>query len=53
MESTITFAEFAEEIGSLWAEALRVFANVQTPIEEKTRSEWEKLLEMLKNKPTQ
>ena len=53
VEPTLTFAEFSEEIGVLWTEALRVFSNVQTPIEERTRVEWEELLEMLKNKPTQ
>ena len=48
----VTFAEIAGEIGQVWAEALRVFANVQSPIEEKSRIEWEVLIEQLRNKPT-
>jgi len=51
-EAKVTFAEIAGEVGEVWAEALRVFSNVQSPIEEKTRFEWEVLIEQLKNKPT-
>jgi hypothetical protein len=50
--SSVTFAEIASEIGTVWAEALRVFAKVQSPVEERTREEWEVLIEELKNKPT-
>ena len=50
-EPKVTFAEIVGEIGTMWAEALRVFAKVQTPIEERPRSEWERLVEELKNKP--
>ena len=51
-EEKVTFAEIMSEIGPGWAEALRVIANIQSPIEEKTRQEWEELVEMIKNKPT-
>jgi len=47
-----SFAEFIENEKCVeWAEALRIFAKVQSPIEEKPKEEWQILLKQLKSKP--
>lgn len=51
-ESKLTFVEIVQEVGPVIGEALRIYANVQSPIEEKPKSEWDSLIEQLKNKPT-
>ena len=46
-----SFIEFIEQNkAEAWVDALRVFMNVMSPIEEKSREEWEEGLERLKNK---
>lgn len=52
IEVGCSFAEFIEsEKCGEWAEALRIFAKVQSPIEEKPKETWQILLKQLKSKP--
>ena len=47
-----SFVEFIEqEKEGAWIDALRVYANVKSPIEEKSLEEWRNILSTLKNKP--
>jgi len=52
VEPGCSFVEFIEqEKQQEWMDALRVYANVKSPIEEKSLQEWRDILNRLKNKP--
>jgi len=51
VDPKVTFSEFIEEKGEKWVDGLRIYANVQSPIEERSREDWEKVFNEMINKP--
>ena len=48
----LSFVEFIENIaGEEWNDAVRITANVKSPIETRMRAEWIDILDCVKNKP--
>lgn len=51
IEFPITFVEYAESLDTYTTRALKIYANIDNILTEKTKSEWDFLLEQLKFKP--
>lgn len=49
-DTLVNFAEIKTEVDKKWLLALKLYAKVQNDSEVKTRREWFKLLEEVKNK---
>lgn len=51
VEHKITFAEYTYRLDNTLSRVLKSFANVNSDLVEKTKSEWDKLLHTAKNRP--
>lgn len=51
IEYPISFVEYAETLDTYTTRALKIYANIDNLLIEKTRSDWDFLLEQLKFKP--